>query len=307
MFLSTACLTHEACFIYTKPALSTACLTHESCFIYTKPALSTLACSYPPNPDPHKKRPYIKGLSPHSPRIAAFIAKTSKAGFIHSLSYPRSLSYPQSLFLSKTRTLPESPLPSQKQAKLVLSTACFIYKACFYPLSLVLSTKACFYPQPVLPTKPVLSTQSPFLSKTWSSPESPLLSQKQAKLVLSTKSRFYPPKPVLSTTLPYFYPKPGPHQKRPYTKGLLPHSPRIAASIAKISKACFIHNSALFLSKARSSPKTPLHKRASPAPSQNRRFHRKNKQSWFYPQPVLSTQSPFLSKTWSSPESPLLS
>ncbi len=151
-----------------------------------------------------------------------------------SISLTKNVSTQRAFF----RILPESLLPSQKQAKLVLST------------------KTCFYPQLwlVLPTKPVLSTQSLFLSKTRTFPESPLQSQKQAKLVFihqiffSThnfglfylhKACFYPPNLVSTHDSSLFYPKPGPHQKRLYTKDFFPHPSRIAASIAKTSKACF--------------------------------------------------------------------
>ncbi len=128
--------------------------------------------------------------------------------------------------------------------------------------------EACFYPRLWL-----IFTQSPVLSKPHTLPESPLTIAK------TSEACFYPPKPVLSTTLPYFYPKPGPHQKRPYTKGLLPHPPRIAASITKTSKACFYPQPVL-PTKLVLSTQSPL-----------------------YPQlvlptnPVLSTQSPFLSMT----------
>ncbi len=108
------------------------------------------------------------------------------------------------------------------------------------------TSKACFICQSLfLPTK------------ARSSPESPLLSQKQAKLVLSTKARDYKP-----------------HKKRPCTKGLFPHPSRIAASIAKISKAYFYPQSLFYLLKACFYP-------PKPGPHQNRRFNRKNKQSLF--------------------------
>ncbi len=177
-------------------------------------------------------------------------------------------------------TLPESPLPSQKQAKLVLSkdrssqkrplhkgsfhapfqnrrfyrknkrslfylpkpvivslTKAPLHKwpfpapfqnRCFHhknKQSLFLPTKSCFiYPKLVLSNSPVLTKNAPtqrVFPRTL--PESPLLSQKQAKLVLSAKACDCKP-----------------HKKRPYTKGLFPHPSRIAVSIVKISKACFI-------------------------------------------------------------------
>ncbi len=96
-------------------------------------------------------------------------------------------------------------------------------------------------------------------------PESPLLSQKQAKLVFIHQS------PVHT-------------KKHSYTKGLSPHPSRIAASIAKTSEACFIHNSALFLSKARSSQKTPYTKGFFPHPSRIAASIAKTSEACFYPQ-----------------------
>ena len=110
--------------------------------------LSTKSRFYPPK--------LLLSKTPHPPRIAAFIAKTTKARFYSQLWLvlsSESRFYPQLCLifiqipdLTKSspaqmaffRTLPESPLPSQKQAKLVLSA-----KACFYPqLWLVLPTKS---------------------------------------------------------------------------------------------------------------------------------------------------------------------
>ncbi len=138
--------------------------------------------------------------------------------------------------------------------------ACLIHKARFYlpnpvliriAASIAKISEACFiYTKLSYIQSPVLTKNAP-TQKGFSHtlPESPLPSQKQAKLVLSAKACFYP--------------NPGPHQKHPYTKGLFPHPPRIAAFIAKTSESCFIyqslflptklifiHDSALFLSTA---------------------------------------------------------
>ncbi len=80
-----------------------------------------------------------------------------------------------------------------------------------------------------------------------------------AFIAKTSKAGFIYRSPFLSTTLVYFYPQEirrlllskahdcKPHKKRPYTKGLLPHPSRIAASITKTSEACFIYQ-ILFLS-----------------------------------------------------------
>ncbi len=122
---------------------------------------------------PHKKHPYTKGLFSILTRIAASITKTSRACF-----------YPQSLFYRlKACFYPPKPAPHQNRR--------FNHKN---KRSLFLSTKALF-----LPMKPVFIHQSLFLPiKDRFSPESPLPSQKQAKLVLSTEACFYP------QTLAYF-------------------------------------------------------------------------------------------------------
>ena len=98
LFLSTlTCFTHEACF-YLKPAPYQNRRFHHknkrSLLYPPKLVLSAKACFYPKS-DPHNKRPYTKGLFLHPSRIAASIAKTSKACFIY-----------QSLFLSTTLTPP---------------------------------------------------------------------------------------------------------------------------------------------------------------------------------------------------------
>ncbi len=104
------------------------------------------------------------------------------------------------------------------------------------------------------------------------------------------KEKYKFSKPILRTLLAdkCHKHKPFPHQNRRFNR-------KNKRSLFYLHKAYFYpqslfyppkpvstHTSALFLSKARYSPKSPLHKGPFPAPSQNRRFNRKNKRSLFY-------------------------
>ncbi len=111
-------------------------------------------------------------------------------------------------------------------------------------------------------------------NKPRSSPEPPLPSQKQAKLVLSTKSRFYPPKPVFIPNSGFFYLKPRPHQNRRFNR-------KNKQSLFLSTKSRFYPPKPVFI------PNSGFFYPPNPGPHQNRRFHHKNKQSLFYPRSLF--------------------
>ncbi len=143
------------------------------------------------------------------------------------------------------RTLPESPLPSQKQAKLVSThKTCFIYTKPVFTYQIPVLTRiaapiakiseACFYPQNLfyLPKPAFIQSSGLFLPTKPVFIQSQILTRIAAPITKTSEAYFYPLQ-LLSTHKARFYLKPVPYQNR--------------RSNRKISEACFIHQS-LFLS-----------------------------------------------------------